>query len=272
MSGGSVVVFGSLSQDLHLPMTRHPGTGETVMAGDLEHRFGGKGANQALAAAAAGARTLLVGNVGSDDPGRRYLERLGGRGVDVSRMRVVTDAPTGTAIIYVDAAGENMIAVAPGANHRMGPRDLDRLTGLGPGDVLLMPVELPPAVVLDAARLAVRQGARVVLNLAPYTDLDAEVLRGCDPVVVNEHEASLLAASGVEVPSLLITRGAAGSAWGEVVVDAEPVEAVDTTGAGDAYCGTLAARLALGDPRDVAMRAAAAAAARCVGHVGAQPD
>jgi len=111
-----------------------------------------------------------------------------------------------------------------------------------------------------------------VLNLAPYAEMPAATLAACDPVVVNEHEAELLRASGVEVPSLLVTLGAAGSRWGEVEVSAERVRAVDTTGAGDAYCGTLAARLCLGDDPEQAMRAASAAAARCVQHVGAQPD
>lgn len=269
---GSVIVFGSLSQDLHLQMPRHPGSGETVMSGDIEYRFGGKGANQAVAAARAGAASVFIGKVGGDRQGQEYLRRLGRFGVDTSRMQVVPDAPTGTAIIYVDDSGENMIVVAPGANHRMSSTDVGSLAGIGPGDVLLMPLELPLDVVADAARHAASRGARVVLNLAPFAELPADVLALCDPVVANEHEAGLLRDSGAEVGSLLVTLGAEGSRWGDVEVPAERVSPVDTTGAGDAYCGTLAARLSLGDGPAQAMTAASVAAARCVLHPGAQPD
>ena len=269
---GRVIVFGSLSQDLHLHMARHPGTGETVMSGDIEYRFGGKGANQAVAAARAGAESIFVGKVGDDPQGHEYLERLAAFGVDTSRMEIMADVPTGTAIIYNDEHGENMIVVAPGANHRMGHPDLDKLDDLGPGDVLLMPLELPHDVVTAAVEKGVSRGARVILNLAPYAPLPPAVLAQCDPVVVNEHEAELLEQAGIAAPSLLQTLGTRGSRWGEVQVPAVPVEkVVDTTGAGDAYCGTLAARLSQGDSPAAAMRAASEAAARCVEHPGAQP-
>ncbi len=269
---GRVIVFGSLSQDLHLHMARHPGSGETVMSGDIEYRFGGKGANQAVAAARAGAESIFVGKVGDDPQGRQYVERLAAFGVDTSRMEIMTDVPTGTAIIYNDEDGENMIVVAPGANHRMGDADLDKLDDLGRGDVLLMPLELPHDVVTAAVEKGSSRGARVILNLAPYAPLAAAVLAQCDPVVVNEHEAELLEEAGIAAPSLLQTLGTRGSRWGEVQVPAVPVEkVVDTTGAGDAYCGTLAARLSQGDSPAAAMRAASEAAARCVEHPGAQP-
>jgi ribokinase len=268
---GRVIVFGSLSQDLHLHMERHPGTGETVMSGDIEYRFGGKGANQAVAAVRAGAESLFVGKVGDDPQGREYLKRLASFGVDTSRMESVAGAPTGTAIIYNDREGENMIVVAPGANHHMGHADLAKLDDLGPGDVLLMPLELPLDVVAAAVELGAARGARVILNLAPFAPLPETVLALCDPVVVNEHEAELLAQAGIAAPSELQTLGTRGSRWGDVQVPAVPVTAVDTTGAGDAYCGTLAARLSMGDDRETAMRAASDAAARCVQHPGAQP-
>ena len=269
---GRVIVFGSLSQDLHLHMERHPRTGETVMSGDIEFRFGGKGANQAVAAVRAGAESIFVGKVGDDPQGHQYVERLAAFGVDTSRMEIVGGTPTGTAIIYNDGEGENMIVVAPGANHRMGHADLDKLDDLGPGDVLLMPLELPHDVVTAAVDAAATRGARVILNLAPFAPLPASVLAKCDPVVVNEHEAGLLERAGIAAPSVLQTLGVRGSRWGEVQVPAVPVTAVvDTTGAGDAYCGTLAARLSLGDSPAAAMSAASEAAARCVQHAGAQP-
>lgn len=268
---GRVVVLGSLSQDLQLQLDRHPRTGETVMSGDIEQRFGGKGANQAIAAALAGAPTLMVGKVGDDEVGSRYRQRLDAFGVDTSRLGVSADAPTGTAIIYLNAERDNMIVVAPGANHRVDLADLTALDDLGAEDVLLMPLELRPEVVIAAVDRARAAGARVILNLAPYADLPASTLAACDPVIVNEHEYDLLRASGLSCPSLLVTLGTEGSRWGDTAVAAEQVTAVDTTGAGDAYCGTLAARLMLGDDPATAMAAASAAAARTVQHPGAQP-
>ncbi|SDT46408.1 PfkB family carbohydrate kinase [Microlunatus soli] len=269
--GGRVIVLGSLSQDLHLQMQRHPTTGETVMSGDIEYRYGGKGANQAVAAARAGAVSFFVGRVGADQVGADYRKRLATYGVDTSRLAVSDDAPTGTAIIYLNADHDNMIVVAPGANFRVGTADLDALDDLGPEDVLLMPLELKPDVVIAAVDRARAAGARIILNLAPYIDLPAETLAACDPVIVNELEHDLLQRSGLSCPSLLITRGTEGSQWGGLTVPAQQVEAVDTTGAGDAYCGTLAARLVRGDDPAVAMAAASAAAAANVQHPGAQP-
>jgi ribokinase len=268
---GRVIVFGSLSQDLHLHMERHPRTGETVMSGDIEYRFGGKGANQAVAAVRAGAESLFVGKVGDDPQGRDYVERLAAFGVDTSRMEIVAGAPTGTAIIYNDSHGENMIVVAPGANHQMRHADLTKLEDLGPGDVLLMPLELPLDVVTAAVEVGASRGARVILNLAPFAPLPEAVLAACDPVVVNEYEAELLAGAGIAAPSVLQTAGTRGSRWGALQVSALQVPVVDTTGAGDAYCGTLAARLSTGDDARRAMEAASEAAARCVQHPGAQP-
>jgi ribokinase len=266
---GRVVVLGSLNRDLVVSVARHPAPGETVLGGALSATFGGKGANQAVAAAAAGAATSLVGRVGDDDAGRAYLTRLAVRGVDAAGVTADPDAATGHAIVAVDAAGENAIIVSPGANADVGDAELRALAGLGPGDVLLLQLEVALAVVAAAARAAASAGARVVLNLAPYADLPADVLALADPVVVNEHENALLADRPA---SLLVTLGARGSRWGDLEVPAAPVaEVVDTTGAGDAYCGTLAARLALGDGRGTAMRAASAAAAATVARRGAQP-
>lgn len=278
MSGapvGRVVVLGSLSQDLHLAVVRHPSPGETVIAdGGVVRGFGGKGANQAVAAAGAGASTVMVGRVGDDEPGRAYRERLAQRGVDVTHLGTDAGAPTGTAVVVTDASGENAIVVAPGANGRVGDDELVGLEGLGSDDVLLATLEVPPDVVAAAARLAAGRGARVVVNLAPYATLPADVLALCDPVVVNEHEHALLladVAEGAGPGSLLVTTGAGGSRWGEEHVPADAAEVVDTTGAGDAYCGALAAALCTGAGRREAMVAATVAAAACVAHPGAQP-
>lgn len=269
----TVLVVGSLNVDLHLQVDRHPRTGETVLAGDLVRRFGGKGANQAIAAAVAGASTGMVGAVGDDPAGREYQQRLASFGVDVGGIRAVDGATTGTAVICVDAEHDNMIMVSPGANHRLTTDDVSAaLRDVGPDDVVVLQLEVPLPVVEHTIRTATDRGARVVANLAPYADLAPELLARCDPVVVNETEHAGLQRAGIDCPSLLVTLGTGGSRWGPVAVPALAVEAVDSTGAGDAYVGTLAAALAAGADRGESMRTASAAAADCVAREGAQPD
>ena len=270
---GRVVVLGSLNVDLVAAVGRHPSPGETVLAeGDLRRYAGGKGANQAVAAAEAGAEVALVGAVGDDEAGRTYLARLRSRGVDVSGVQVVPAQPTGQAWVTVSHDdAENMIVVVPGANAHLGGVDVP----VDDGDVLLVQLEVPMAVVARAASRAHAAGARVVVNAAPYAALPPEVASVADPVVVNEHEALLLADSGVVPRSLLVTFGAAGCGWDGERFDGDPVaqaEVVDTTGAGDAFCGALAAALADGAGRADAVRLALAAGAAAVRRAGAQPD
>lgn len=267
-----VVVLGSASQDLYVEMDRHPTTGETVMSGDIVQRFGGKGGNQAVAAARAGARTLFVGRLGDDAPGRTYRDRLIAHGVDVSRLVLEEHVPTGTALIMLNAERDNMIVVAPGANHRVDESQVEALADLGPDDILLMPMELPLDVTASAIRAASARGARVILNLAPYAPLPQDVLDACFLIIVNEKENALMEADGLSAPDLLVTLGTDGSRWGDLHVPAQRVPVVDTTGAGDAYCGALAAALVTGAARHDAMIAATASSAATVQHLGAQPD
>lgn len=269
---GRVVVLGSASQDLYVEMERHPTTGETVMAGDIVQRFGGKGGNQAVAAARAGAETLFVGRLGDDEPGRTYRDRLIGHGVDVTRLVLEPDVPTGTALIMLNAERDNMIVVAPGANHHVDADQVAALDDLGPADVLLMPMELPLDVTAAAITAAAGRGARVILNLAPYAALPQDVLDACFLIIVNEKENELMVDDGLRAPDVLVTLGTDGSRWGDLEVPAQKVDAVDTTGAGDAYCGALAAALVAGVDRRVAMVAATASSAATVQHLGAQPD
>lgn len=270
---GTVLVLGSLNVDLVTDVERHPKPGETVLGGDLTRVAGGKGANQAVAAAAAGARVLMVGRVGDDDGGRAYLERLRARGVDTTGVRVDTTAPTGQAWIAVDERGENTIVVIPGANGVLVSGDLDPVRALGRGDVLLMQLEVPLAVVAEAARIAHERGARVVINTAPYAALPPDVVALADPVVANEHEALALADSEAVPCSVVVTFGANGAAWDGEQRPAVPVPqaaVVDTTGAGDAFCGALAAALAGGADRMSALEAGLRAGADAVRHTGAQ--
>jgi ribokinase len=310
---GRLVVVGSLNVDSVIAVQRHPAPGETVLGGDAQTFWGGKGANQAVAAAraarasvgvgssadaglsdgagAAGANgssrasdvpnaasvpgsaagVVFVGRVGADAPGRAYRERLAELGVDVAPLVETPGVPTGSAVIAVSAAGENTIIVSSGANARLGVDDLGALEQLTPDDVVVITLEVPLDVVTRASELAEQAGARFVLNLSPVVDLPAEVVRRAEPVVVNEHEAVELAARYDGLTSVLVTRGSDGSEWNGVFVpSASGIDVVDTTGAGDAYCGTLAYALARGDGAEAAMRAATAAAADVVGRAGAQ--
>jgi len=273
---GRVFVIGSLNLDTVLAVERHPVPGETVSSSAVSMLWGGKGANQAVAAARAaeaGAKVpvVMVGCVGADEVGARYRDRLAGEGVDVSRLRVVEGEQTGAAYITVDRRAENTIVVAPGANARMTVADLAALDDAGPGDVVVMSLEVPLEVVVAAARACAERGARFILNLSPVSDVPRELLALADPLIVNEHEVAQLRASLTGEESVLVTRGAAGSVWGDAAVPAKrDVEVVDTTGAGDAYCGALAVALAHGCDRTEAMTAASEAAGLAVARWGAQ--
>ena len=272
---GRVVVVGSLNVDLVTHVERHPKPGETVLGAGLERLAGGKGANQSVAASAAGAAVVMVGAVGSDEAGSAYVARLSALGIGAASIRVVPDRPTGHALIAVDEAGENTIVVIPGANAELGVDDLEVLESVGPGDIVLLQLEVPPEVVAAAARRASAKGARVVLNLSPYAALPPDVVALADPLVVNEHEALLLADSEAMPASLVVTFGAAGAAWdGEQLTGpvVDQAEVLDTTGAGDAFCGALSAALVAGADRHAALQTALAAGADAVGHLGAQWD
>jgi len=272
---GRVVVLGSLNVDLVTRVERHPKPGETVVGSGLARLAGGKGANQAVAACAAGAPVLMVGCVGADEVGSAYIARLSAIGIDVSGIRTQPDRVTGHALITVDETGENSIVVVPGANAELTVDDLEVLGSVGPGDIVLLQLEVPLSVVAAAARRGSARGARVMVNLAPYAALPADVVALADPAVVNEHEALMLADSEAMPASLVVTFGAAGAAWdGDQIIGpvVEESAVLDTTGAGDAFCGALAAALVAGAGRGFALQAALAAGAEAVKHVGAQRD
>lgn len=263
---GRVVVLGSINVDLVTRVRAHPRPGETVPGTALQARPGGKGANQALAAARAGAPTRFVGRIGDDRLGSVYLEGLAERGVDVTGVRSCPGASTGRAVVVVAEGGENTIVVSAGANGLVDASDVDRLD-LDRGDVLLLQLEVPTDVVSAAVDRAVAIGARVVLNPSPWRHLPSPQLSCADPVVVNEVEAAQL---GSGLHHVCVTRGAAGARWGEVDLPAPSVSAVDTTGAGDAFAGALAAALSRGADRSEALAAAVAAGAEAVTWTGAQ--
>jgi ribokinase len=273
-----IAVVGSINLDVVVGVERHPAPGETVVGGDRQELPGGKGANQAVAAARLGASVALVGRVGDDDAGRRLRDGLAAEGVDVRFVSVDPEAPTGMALIAVDASGENTIVVSPGANARVGEGDVRAAGDVVPGaGVVLVQHEVPEAAVRAALAAA---GGRVVLNPAPARPLVGPV----DVLVPNRGELEALAGRGGEPEDL--ARGLAGAgavvvtlgAEGALVVEGEraervpalQVEAVDTTGAGDTFCGALVSALDEGATLVEAARWAARAAAASVTRLGAQ--
>jgi len=290
-----IVVVGSLNMDLVVRVPRHPQPGETLLGSAYETHPGGKGANQAVAAARAGGRVVMIGRVGQDAFGQRLREGLQQDGIDASAVSAVA-APTGVAFIAVDEAGQNSIIVSPGANATLTEGDLTAAQFAG-AKVVLLQLETPLASVLAAARLGRAAGAMVILNLAPAQALTAAQLRDVDLLLVNESEAAaLLNVSEAEVaaqpeaaaakllafvacsanPQAVVTLGARGAAWADrQQVGLQPVFAVrvvDTTAAGDAFAGALAVALAGGKTLAQAVRFAAAAGALAVTKVGAQPS
>jgi ribokinase len=285
-----LLVLGSLNTDLVLRVAALPAGGETVLGEDAGTSPGGKGGNQAVAAALAGAEVAMAGRVGRDDRASTVLAALQGVGVDSSQV-TVTDRSTGLAVVLVTDDGENAIVVAPGANHALGATEVDDLRdSIAGAGLLLLQLELPVDVVARAALVAAEVGTPVVLNLAPAAEVPAEVLARLAVLVVNRSEAEFLV--GEPVPDRAAVRRAAellrargpravvvtAGADGAVVADAEgttdleatPARVVDTTGAGDAFVGVLAARLTQGRTLRQALVDAGTAAAVAVQVHGAR--
>jgi ribokinase len=265
------VVVGSANVDLVWRGERLPRPGETVTDGEFVRRLGGKGANQAAAAAALGAEVAFVGAVGVDDDGREISADLEARGIDCSALARTTHIPTGVALITVDRHGENAIAVAPGANRFLPARVAAR--AIRADDIVLCSLEIPVETVQAAVDAARNVGAVVIVNPAPPRSAPAGAL-----LTPNEHECAHL--GGVEqllvsAPAVIVTRGADGVRMhraGRDVVEqpAFAVDVVDTTGAGDAFNGALAWAVAEGRSLDDALPLACAAAALATRAVGAR--
>ncbi|HXQ79716.1 MAG TPA: ribokinase [Opitutaceae bacterium] len=288
-----VVVVGSSNTDMIIRVPRVPGPGETLLGGEFSTAPGGKGANQAVAAARAGGRVAFIARLGRDSLGNEAMTRLRAEGILLSHT-VRDDAhPSGVALIFVGSDGENSIAVAGGANQQLSRADVSAARGLiARARILLLQLETPLQTVAAAARLARRAGVRVILNPAPACPLPDALLRNVSVLTPNESEASLLtgckvrgAASaaraalilqGRGVETVIITLGAKGAFVAgrdqTGLVAGFKVKAVDTTAAGDVFNGALAVRLAEGCPLFDAVRFAHAAAAISVTRPGAQPS
>lgn len=283
-----ITVIGSTNLDITATVPRLPGPGETLLGTSLTHAQGGKGANQALAASRAGAAVRFIGAVGDDSASDTALSLLVADGVDLSQLVRVPGTPTGTALIAVDDAGENNIIVIAGANAALdGELVADRREQIE--GLVVLQGEIPASGLAAAVQDA---PGRVLLNLAPVIEVPREVLLAANPLVVNEHEGAMVLQqlganpSGLDdaavvgalrahgIASVVMTRGAQGALVSQeatqVVVPSVQVSALDATGAGDAFVGALAARLAAGESLEVAAAFAARFAADSVTRAGAQ--
>lgn len=281
-----ILVLGSLNMDLVVRAPRLPVAGETVLGGPFGRFPGGKGANQALAAARLGGEVALIGRVGDDDDGKQLRAGLEAEGVDVERVRAVPDGATGVALITVDERGENTIVVAPGANALVPADALDGAVARW----LVVQLEIPIGGVARALRTARDAGTATLLNAAPAADLGPDVLRAVDVLVVNQGEAARLAGRpettapdqlaralcAIGCGTAVVTLGADGAiafdGQRELRQPAFPVAAIDAVAAGDAFVGALAVCLDRGLPLDEALRFACAAGALATTRAGAQPS
>lgn len=286
-----IVVVGSLNMDLVVGVPRFPAPGETLIGGDYTQHPGGKGANQAVAAARAGGQVVMVGRLGNDGFADVLRGQLEQDSIDTSHIDTLPDAPTGVAFISVDEAAQNIIIVSSGANARLMAEEVteDIFTD---AKALILQLEVPLETVFHSAKLARASGAKVILNVAPAQKLSPEQLKLIDVLIVNENEAALLTDLATEhvsqnpeqaarqladaVPTVILTLGAAGALWYEGgqagLVPGFAVTATDTTAAGDAFVGAFA--VAYGDGQDVAsaVRFANAAGALAATKTGAQPS
>jgi ribokinase len=278
-----IIAFGSVNLDLIFPLPHLPAPGETVLGPAMTIEPGGKGANQAVAAARDGARVAFAGAVGADALALDALRMMRLADLDISRVATV-EAATGCAAICVDPEGRNMIAVASGANLAAQQCQVEDDL-LNPGATVLLQMEVPRKETEALIRRARSAGCRVVLNLAPASPLDEDALRALDLLVVNEGEAEFLgrvlgcgpsapalhARLGVDVVVTLGERGLeAASASGRIRLPAHPVQVIDTTGAGDCFTGVLAATLDRGTPLEAALARATVAAGLCCTRSGTQ--
>ncbi|MFD0759349.1 ribokinase [Arthrobacter ulcerisalmonis] len=290
--GGTVAVVGSINLDQVVRLARHPQPGETLLGSSFTLLPGGKGANQALAAARCGATVSLVGAVGNDPNAALATALLETSGIDLSAVTTV-EAPTGVALINVADDGENTIVVVPGANASVDAAAVRRSAAVvADAAVVVLQGEIPAEGIAVAASLAT---GRVLLNLAPVIAVDPAVILAANPLVVNEHEGALVLAQldqdaavpaddhalvaalrALGIPAVVLTRGADGAICsddgGTHLVPAPKVDAVDTSGAGDAFVGALSTRLAAGESLLQASRYAARVGAFAVQGHGTQPS
>lgn len=287
-----VIVVGSINMDITARTDKLPDTGETVAARSVEYLPGGKGLNQAVAAAKIGTTVVLAGCLGSDSFADELASFIRRHKIDVSCLRR-SEKNSGIALITVDERGQNTIVVAPGSNADVCPEDVKKLP-VSPGDVVVCQFEIPPAAVAAAFAKARRYGARTILNPSPVCPIPDEIFRNTDILIVNETELAFLSRENVDEntsagkiadaaeklktdaeQTVIVTLGSRGAlvAGGKdmLFVDSYKVPAVDTVGAGDCFAGVFAAKLAEGKDVGESVKTAVRAAAVCVTRKGAAP-
>lgn len=289
MEKSTILVVGSSNTDMIIKCPRIPGPGETILGGAFFKMAGGKGANQAVAAARAGGKVIFMGCVGDDSMGKESVEGLAKEGIDVSLVKVSEDQPSGIALINVSASGENSITVASGANGDFFPEDVMALEEIiGSAGIILLQHEIPLETVATVIEIAHKKGIRVILNPAPAAPVSKDLLSKIFLLTPNEHEAALIAGMDSETdPKLLadkllemgsrqviITIGSKGALYAHgtkrKIVESYPVTAVDSTAAGDTFNGYLAVALAMKKEMSEAIRWANKAASISVTRMGAQ--
>lgn len=291
--GKRIVVVGSSNTDMIIKVPHVPVPGETIIGGTFSTAAGGKGANQAVAAARAGGDVTLVARVGEDMFGQKAKDGFVKDNINVDHVLNDKDAPSGVALIFVGEDGENSIAVASGANANLSASDVEAASdAISSADILIMQLETPLATVQKAATIACENGVKVMLNPAPACELSDDILKRISILTPNESEAELLTGIKVEsengaaasaevlmakgIETVIVTMGAKGAfvvtADCKELVGGFSVKAVDATAAGDVFNGTLAVAMAEGKPLKEAVRFANAAAALSVTKLGAQPS
>jgi ribokinase len=290
MSSNNIIVIGSANTDMVVKASKLPLPGETILGGTFFMNAGGKGANQAVAAARLDGNVTLVTKVGNDIFGKQTIEGLQKENINTDHVFVDEEAPSGTALIMVNDQGENCIVVAPGANANLLPADIEKVKNITEADIILMQLEIPMETIAAVVKNAKANHQKVILNPAPAQNLDDELLNGLFLIIPNETEASLLTGITVDdeataslaarlflykgVQNVIITLGSRGAFFQNnnlrFKIDAPMVQAMDTTAAGDTFSGALAVAITENMDWKNAIRFAVEAASISVTRLGAQ--